>query len=112
MSRTIKFKVWDKALGKWITDANRLTVEDLNNKERFISYQYTGIKDANGDEIYEGDILRIHTVKVNEENYINGAVYYNDYEGMYVTYKGYILGRIAHRVEVIGHIRLNKDLLD
>lgn len=112
MARKIKFKVWDKSLGKWITDSSTLTVEDLNNNERFISYQYTGITDANGNEIYEGDILKINTVKVNEENYFNGAVYYNDYEGMYVTSKGYILGRIAHRVEVIGHIRLNKDLLD
>ena len=69
-----------------------------------ILMQYTGLKDKNGKEIYEGDIVKIQTVKVNEDDYVIGTVAYSEFEGMYVTNKGYILGRVNHRTEVIGNI--------
>lgn len=70
--REIKFRVWlpkankmvyeiqqDNDLGDIITDHNY----DNGN---YILMQYTGLKDKNGDEIYEGDILREYSNEIED----------------------------------------------
>ena len=58
MNREIKFRVWDKYIGKMfkIIRVN----EELNlfcfQWGKYLM-QYTGLRDKNGKEIYEGDIL-------------------------------------------------------
>lgn len=59
--REIKFRVWDNAREMFTAvnpfcgfDGNRLRADDGT---RFILMQYTGLKDKNGKEIYEGDVL-------------------------------------------------------
>ncbi len=146
--REIKFRVWDKQdlrfidcddkSGVFLIDFNgklrcaewscgngdnsaNSVYEPLENQQRYVIQQYTGLKDILGKDIYEGDIVKYKTrygnymdsdkdvdITTNEVVFSDGGFYPQPEshieEDSYYNYKTYDF-------EVIGNIFQNPDLL-
>ena len=125
--REIKFRGKQLGSGNWVygyvycgdkfgcsTDINNaVEVSILNND--YDEYeivketlgQFTGLKDINGKEIYEGDIVNYFASGTSTIEYIAG--------GFRVVNRKYghdFMGDTKGSIEVIGNINDNKELLD
>ena len=106
--REIKFRAYShraKKMYQWEDLTNEEIGDMLRNPQEEIM-QYTGLKDKNGKEIYEGDILDIGNNAVVE--FFDGK-FHPVYDGgkseaMEDEFKSY-------KCEIIGNIYENKDLL-
>ena len=113
MNREIKFRVWNN-IEKCFDDTRTLEVfikggelhHMLDIEKTFTTIQqYTGIKDVNSKEVFEGDVVRlIGGTKC-------GVVEYSDRAQFGMNIMGYILPLINCDFEVVGNMFENGDLL-
>lgn len=140
MSREIKFRAWDKSLRKMISPycVNRdgSWFPSYSSFERDLEgdgplMQYTGIKDKNGKEIFEGDIAYFLTIRGEREKMVQvmhthdhnqtlpradsepeflstfGGVDKNNHMACFCWYN-----RPCEYMEVVGNIHQNPELLE
>lgn len=127
MSREIKFRIWSYEDKQYRTDCNLTQIFNSmtgtpatvysDEGDRFDIEQYTGLKDKNGKEIYEGDLIRVSNdeFQIPSEDKTDGAeVIYSEFETgfVYKTWYGRVyVGRHDTSVEVIGNIHENPELV-
>ena len=131
--RPIKFRVWDIKNKKFIYEYDachkRLAIsfdgkvyhggyDDVLSTSDYIVQQYTGLKDKNGKEIYEGDIIHYlfdgaSYPKEAQDKYLT-CVYDSDFGGFCFddADSSYYWAEVRGYMEVIGNIFETPELLD
>ena len=122
--RKIAFRAWDKHENKfidgWYLDYrgevynNGRDLEDNIPQLDLELLQFTGLKDKNGKEIYEGDILRDLHGQVYEVAWWSDGMWMPKHNGSFL---GYSLGALLEDgslgpFEVIGNVWENPELIN
>ena len=130
MSREIKFRVWCNNKKEWEKDAWHIAYDGgiIDSKKMFemkkqthFLLQYTGLKDKNGKEIYEGDVVIQYEIP-NKPFDVKREVFFSD--GMfcvgkigetetplYLETNTSYRGKNVNLIEVIGNKFENPELL-
>ena len=127
--KEIKFRVWNTETNKMITNVKEMGVFALKSiytideflviptNEKYPLMQYTGLKDKNEVEIYEGDICRCWGGSEFNGYYEYNKIYEVKWQGsgfeMMIDDCGYGWNYSSgfEYIEIIGNIYENKELL-
>ncbi len=132
MNREIKFRgYWEDGIGvdeEWVygflyidSDDGDYYIQDLMNLSESAAIepktigQYTGLKDKNGKEIYEGDVVVAWSAGYRAVGEVKQRI-----DGLWIMYPAYQKGKLwglcpnpkgETSVEIIGNIHENPELL-
>lgn len=119
--REIKFRVWDKKKRTWFEpDMVRIygdgsmdflgRWESISTSPEYELMQYTGLKDKNGKEIYEGDLLG-PLFPYFEVGFVNGS-FVGTFTGAINRHTRMLYELLTDDLEVIGNIYESRELLE
>ena len=126
MKREIKFRAWYMPFGKYgakqemvYSRASHILALAEMEPEKYIPEQFTGLKDVNGKDIYEGDIIKFFGAnkKIKAKNEFGIIIYKADRYGagfdsiIQNKEHGYGGINIAQDV-VVGNLHMNPELLE
>ena len=125
----IKFRAWDKKKKKmfyldgiihlhlgliaWTFSSPDEVYVCGGKRDNGILMQYTGLKDKNGKEIYEGDIVKYREYSSNEKSELCKIEWFEGYEGDGFKMTGFVSPAYDYPtdVEIIGNIYENPELM-